>query len=135
MERGQSVDLIVRRSGNLTPLQLELTPSPESNLTATGGEFKSGQDSTTVTITAPHEARDGTVRVRVRAGTGWALRTPEAPVAHGDDGWDELEVGYSDPERLADRVASFGADVVVLHPPAARDAVARRLRAAAGVGA
>jgi hypothetical protein len=63
MERGQSVDLIVRRSGNLTPLQLELTPSPESNLTATGGEFKSGQDSTTVTITAPHEARDGTVRI------------------------------------------------------------------------
>jgi len=55
---------------------------------------------------------------------------------HGaDDGWDVVEVGFSDPERLADRVCGFGADVVVLEPPDARAAVVARLRALAVGGA
>ena len=72
-----------------------------------------------------------TARLRVRSGTGWALRSQASDVRPGE-GWDELDLGFSDPERLADRVAGFGADVVVLAPPEARDAVVRRLRAAAG---
>ena len=71
-----------------------------------------------------------TARVRVRSGTCWALREG-APTVPAGDGWDELEVGYSDPERLADRVTGFGADAVVLDPPEARAAVVARLTASA----
>ena len=42
-----------------------------------------------------------------------------------------MEIGFSDPERLADRVTGYGADAVVLGPPEARDAVVRRLTALA----
>ena len=72
-----------------------------------------------------------TARVRVRTGACWALRSDASTVTPDGDGWDVVEVGYSDPERLADRVAGFGADVVVLSPDEARDAVVRRLQAAA----
>ena len=73
-----------------------------------------------------------TATVRVRTGTGWALRSDATATRPGPDGWDVLELGYTDPERLADRVAGFGADAVVEAPPAAREAVVQRLRAAAG---
>ena len=69
--------------------------------------------------------------VRLRAGAGWELRR-EATARRPDDaeeGWDVVEIGFSDPERLADRVAGYGADAVVLGPPEARAAVVRRLRA------
>jgi len=42
-----------------------------------------------------------------------------------------VDLGFSDPERLADRVTGFGADAVVLSPPEARDAVVRRLKSLA----
>jgi proteasome accessory factor B len=78
-----------------------------------------------------------TARVRLRAGAGWALRreatsTAPATAEEGGDGWDVVEVGYSDPERFADRVTGFGADAVVLAPEEARAAVIRRLEALAG---
>ena len=66
--------------------------------------------------------------VRVRPGTCWELRKTATAVSQ-DAGWDVLTIGFSDPERFADRVAGFGADAVVLSPPEARDAVVRRLRA------
>lgn len=71
-------------------------------------------------------------RVRLRTAAGWALRR-EAHEVHPDGaGWDIVVLGYSDPERFAERVAGFGADAVVLDPPQARNAVVRRLRALAG---
>lgn len=72
-----------------------------------------------------------TAVVRVREGSCWALRSEAAETRPGpaDGGWDELDLGYSDPERLADRVTGFGADVVVLSPPDARQAVLVRLQA------
>ena len=69
-------------------------------------------------------------RVRLRAGAGWELRR-EGTLVEPGDGWDIVEVGYSDPERFADRVTGFGADAVVLSPAEAIDAVVRRLRALA----
>ena len=72
-----------------------------------------------------------TATVRVRTGSAWALRAEATASATEAAGWDRLEVGYSDPERFADRVTGFGADVVVVSPPEARDAVVRRLQALA----
>lgn len=46
------------------------------------------------------------------------------------DGWDEVELAFSDPERLAGWIASLGSDVVLLDPPDAREAVIRRLKGA-----
>lgn len=83
---------------------------------------------------AGERVRD-TATVRVRTGTGWALRSEATATRPGPTGWDVLEVGFSDPERLADRVAGFGADAVVEAPEQAREAVVRRLRAAAGAPA
>ena len=70
-------------------------------------------------------------RVRLRAGAGWALRREGGSSTPDGDGWDVVEVGYSDPERFADRVTGYGADAVVLAPAEARDAVVARLRALA----
>ena len=70
-----------------------------------------------------------TATVRLRPGAAWALRREAAGVTTDADGWDRLEVGYSDPERFADRVAGYGADAVVESPDEARDAVVRRLKA------
>jgi proteasome accessory factor B len=78
---------------------------------------------------ATEEPRE-TGRVSLRPGAGWELRR-EATASADDpdrDGWTVVDVGFSDPERLADRVTGLGADAVVLSPPAARDAVVRRLR-------
>ena len=78
------------------------------------------------------EQAQSVARVRVRPGTCVALRQDALQVNPGkSDGWDELGLGFSDPERLADRVAGFGADAVVLSPDDARAAVVARLRAAA----
>ncbi len=68
-----------------------------------------------------------TATVRVRTGAAWALRTEATSSVPDEDGWDRLELGYSDPERFADRVTGYGSDVVVVAPPEARAAVVRRL--------
>jgi proteasome accessory factor B len=70
-----------------------------------------------------------TATVRVRTGAGGDLRREATSTEPDVDGWDLLHVGYSDPERFADRVAGFGADAVVLTPAEARDVVVRRLEA------
>ena len=75
-----------------------------------------------------------TARVRVRAGRARALRREAAAAVPDGEGWDVVEVGYSDPERFADTVTGHGADVVVLEPAEARDAVVRRLRALVAAG-
>ena len=76
-----------------------------------------------------------TATVRLRSGTGWALRQRATSIAAEEPGWDVVTVAFSDVERFADRVAGFGADAVLLTPPEARAAVIRRLRALAGTPA
>jgi proteasome accessory factor B len=90
-----------------------------------------GTDLTALVARMAGEEPRSTASVRLRSGAGWALRREAAAVTTGEDGWDVLELGYSDPERFADRVLGYGADAVVLSPPEARDAVVRRLRALA----
>lgn len=81
------------------------------------------------------ETPTSTAVVRVRAGSAWELRRAATSVAPAGAGWDRLELGYSDPERLADRVTAFGADAVVDSPAEVRDAVVARLRLLATGGA
>jgi proteasome accessory factor B len=78
---------------------------------------------------ATDEPRE-TAQVSLRARAGWELRREARAAAPDPDrsGWTVVEVGFSDPERLADRVAGLGADAVVLSPPSARAAVVRRLQ-------
>lgn len=68
--------------------------------------------------------------VRVRQGTCEGLRQLSRAVHAGDGGWDEAELVFSDPERLAGWMASLGADVEVVQPPDAREAVISRLKGA-----
>ncbi|MCH8612490.1 helix-turn-helix transcriptional regulator [Arsenicicoccus dermatophilus] len=77
--------------------------------------------------------------VRVRTGSGHALRRRAASVQTGADGWDELVLSVGDVARLADELAGHGASVVAVSPPELRAAVVERLQgalaAAAGGGA
>ncbi|GAA3557814.1 WYL domain-containing protein [Nonomuraea rosea] len=79
----------------------------------------------------PDEPLDERVAVvRVRQGACEGLRTLARAVHQGADGWDEAELAFADPERLAGWMASLGADVEVVEPPDAREAVIRRLKGA-----
>jgi predicted DNA-binding transcriptional regulator YafY len=83
-----------------------------------------------VAVLAPDQPRDEAT-LRVRPGTGVGLRrraTQERPGA-GADGWDELVVGFGDPESLAELIAGYGPDVVAVAPENVREAVVRRLTA------
>lgn len=48
----------------------------------------------------------------------------------GGAGWDEVEVTFTDPDRLAGWIASLGPDAQIMDPPDAREAVIRRLKGA-----
>jgi proteasome accessory factor B len=79
---------------------------------------------------APEQPR-GEATLRVRPGTGVGLRrraSHERPGVAGD-GWDQVVVGFGDPEALAAEVSGYGPDVVVTGPDTVREAVVRRLTA------
>ncbi|MCK2216408.1 WYL domain-containing protein [Actinomadura sp. ATCC 31491] len=79
----------------------------------------------------PDETSDERIAiVRVRQGACEGVRQLARAVHPGTDGWDEAELAFSDPERLAGWMASLGADVEVVEPPDAREAVIRRLKGA-----
>ncbi len=77
--------------------------------------------------------RRRTVAAAAPAGTaGVGLAAVAADIAPGGvagDGWDVLTVGYADAGALAEEVAGYGADVVVLSPPELREATVARFRA------
>ncbi|MER7210162.1 WYL domain-containing protein [Streptosporangium sp. NPDC000239] len=74
--------------------------------------------------------RERTALIRVREGTCQGLRQVAKAVRQGTGGWDELDVEFTDTERLAGWVAGFAADAEVTGPPDAREAVIRRLKGA-----
>ncbi|GMA19727.1 WYL domain-containing protein [Arsenicicoccus piscis] len=70
--------------------------------------------------------------LRVRGGAGQLLRRRATATRALDDGWDELDLDYTSSDALVGELASHGADVLVLEPPALREAVVARLRGALG---
>ena len=78
------------------------------------------------------------VVVRARPGTAVGLRRHATALGPADDGSapreDRLELRTTEPWRLADQLAAYGADVVVEGPAEVRDAVVERLRRLAATG-
>ncbi|HSP39153.1 MAG TPA: WYL domain-containing protein [Frankiaceae bacterium] len=95
-----------------------------------------GIDLTAVVESAePRDLPEQQARLRLRPGTGWALRRaypPQGPAGDGGtrDTDDEIVVSFRDVERLADQLVGLGADVEVLGPDEVRAVVRRRLQAA-----
>jgi proteasome accessory factor B len=89
-------------------------------------------DSTQVTTSPPRVAT-----LRVRQDSGNALRRRARLLAEDDglrriDGWSTVDVDFRDVDRLADEVAGYGPDVVVVEPTDLREAVVRRLMGVTG---
>lgn len=66
--------------------------------------------------------------VRVRRGTGDALRRRAVRVAEVDFDWTELDLRYGSAQSLADELLSYAADVVAVSPDELRSDVVHRLR-------
>ena len=62
------------------------------------------------------------------------LRRFATPLGGAEDGDDRLELRTTEPGRLADQIAAYGADVVVEAPATVRDAVIARLTRLAAMG-
>lgn len=73
--------------------------------------------------------------VRVRTGTGDALRRRAIRTEIIDDAWTEIDVRYGSAQSLADELLSQGADAMVVGPDEVRSDVIRRLRLLAAVSA
>jgi proteasome accessory factor B len=79
----------------------------------------------------PDDARIAVLRVRRERCAGLRLRTvPPAAGPEAPPGWDVIGVRVREVGALAQELAGYGADVVVLTPPDLRESVIRRLRGA-----
>jgi proteasome accessory factor B len=74
------------------------------------------------------------VVVRARPRTAIGLRRHATPLGPADDGDDRLELRTTERGRLADEIASYGADVLVEGPAEMRQAVVERLTRLAAMG-
>jgi proteasome accessory factor B len=77
---------------------------------------------------APPSVR--TAILRIRQDTGYGLRRRASSDRPDKDGWDLVEVSFSEAGWYADYIASFGSDVVVIEPVDLREAVIGRLKGA-----
>lgn len=102
---------------------------PDLDLVAMAASMSSDPATGVATVRARRGTAAGLRRTasRVQLGSATAGETGSSPPA----GTDLLELPYSDPQALADRLAGYAADVVVLAPADVRAAVVRRLRALA----
>ncbi|MEV4382261.1 WYL domain-containing protein [Streptosporangium sp. NPDC049644] len=89
-----------------------------------------GVDIKSMVVYSDAAVRERTALVRVRQDTCQGLRQVAKAVRPAGDGWDELEVDFTDPGRLAGWIVGFAADAEVVGPPDARDAVICRLKGA-----
>jgi proteasome accessory factor B len=70
-----------------------------------------------------------TATVRLRGGAAHGIRRWAASIRPGDAEWDLAELGFTDVERLAEYLAGFAGDVIVVEPPDVRDAMIQHLKA------
>jgi len=83
-----------------------------------------------VAVLARDQPRDeATLHLRPGAGVGLRRRATRESPGQAPDDWDEVVVGFNDPESLATEIAGYGPDVVAATPEAVREAVVRRLTA------
>lgn len=75
------------------------------------------------------------VVVRVRPGGAVGLRRHATSLGAAEDGDDRLQLRTTEPWRLVDQLAAYGADVLVESPAEVRAAVVDRLTRLAGMGA
>jgi proteasome accessory factor B len=93
------------------------------------GAFAPPADVDLATIVAGQDqGEEHLVIVRARPGGAVGLRRDAIPLGPADDGSDLLELRTTEPGALADRLAAYGADVVVDAPTEMRQAVLARLR-------
>jgi proteasome accessory factor B len=71
----------------------------------------------------------GTAVVRLRRDAAHGIRRWADNVRRDDDEWDLADLRFADVDSLADYLAGFADDVVVLDPPDARDAMIQHLKA------
>jgi proteasome accessory factor B len=74
------------------------------------------------------------VVVRARPGAAIGLRRHATPLGPSEDGDDRLQLRTTEPWRLADQLAAYGADVLVEGPAEVRSAVIDRLTRLAAMG-
>lgn len=70
-----------------------------------------------------------TAVVRLRRDAAYGIRRWAAGIGRDDDEWDRAELEFADVEWLAEYLAGFAGDVIVLDPPDARDAMIQHLKA------
>jgi proteasome accessory factor B len=76
---------------------------------------------------------ESSATLRVRVGTGHALRRRATSVSPAADGFDRVELPFAGRWQTAEEIAGYAANVVVEQPAELRDAVVRLLRGAAGL--
>ncbi|GAA4201189.1 YafY family protein [Streptosporangium oxazolinicum] len=89
-----------------------------------------GVDIKSMVVFSDAAVHERTALVRVRRDTCQGLRQVAKAVRPADGDWDELDVDFTDPGRLAGWIVGFAADAEVIGPPDARDAVICRLKGA-----
>ena len=94
-------------------------------------EVPSGIDVASLVASVTPDPGSLVAEIRVRADRAHGLRRRATAVDTGE-GFDLILVPFSDDEVLARELVGLGADAVVLAPTALREAVVRRLSAAAG---
>ena len=112
---------VSRIVGDVTPL------GPPGTVTAPG-DLDLRALASSLAPPAPHRS----ATVRIRAGAGEPLRRQAVRTSPDEDGWTEVELPYASAWSLAEDLASYGPDVVVIGPDEVREAVLTRLRAVAG---
>ncbi|MCO5972246.1 helix-turn-helix transcriptional regulator [Actinoallomurus soli] len=70
-----------------------------------------------------------TATVRLRRGAADGIRRWAANIRRDDDEWDLAELTFAEVDKLADHLAGFADDVVVIEPPDVRDAMIQHLKA------
>jgi proteasome accessory factor B len=91
-------------------------------------EVPPGTDLRAIADRLAPDTPDRTAVLRARQGRAVGIRH-RAHVTAGDDGWDQLEVGFGRLDAMVSEVLGYGEDLVVESPEDLRSAVIERLEA------